>query len=184
MSGGAAGGDHAPNLHALPSPRRPAAAYRVAIVCLGNICRSPMADVVLRSKLARERLDGAVVVTSSGTGDWHVGQGMDRRAASTLAASGYDPSTHRAEHFDATWFDRHDLILTMDSMNYGDVCALLLDGAERDRVRMFRAFDPLAGADLDVPDPWYGGDQGFEDVLDMVERTTDELLRQLTGLMT
>ncbi len=154
------------------------------MVCLGNICRSPMADVVLRSKLAREHLDGAVVVTSSGTGDWHVGEGMDRRAASTLAAVGYDPSTHCAEHFDATWFDRHDLILTMDSMNYDDVCALLLDGAERDRIRMFRAFDPLAGDDLEVPDPWYGGSQGFQDVLAIVERTTGELLRQLTSLVT
>jgi protein-tyrosine phosphatase len=83
------------------------------MVCLGNICRSPMAQVVLTEKLSRRGLADRVVVRSCGTGTWHVGEEMDQRAAAALAASGYDPSLHRAAHFDATWFESSDAILAM-----------------------------------------------------------------------
>ena len=164
----------------LPPPRRPGAPYRIAVVCLGNICRSPMADVVLNAKLERAGLDRHVDVVSAGTGDWHVGNPMDRRAAAVLTARGYDASRHRAQQFDAGWHDEYDLILAMDATNLDDVTATAALSDQRTRVRLFRDFDPIAhDADRDVPDPYYGGDDGFDRVLAMVERTTAEIVRAL-----
>lgn len=161
----------------LPPARDPRAeTYSVALVCLGNICRSPMAQVVLERKLAAAGVRSAVSVTSSGTGDWHLGEPMDRRAASSLARHGYDPSRHRAQHFIGDWFGAHDAVLVMDGANLRDVLRLAPVEADRDRVLMFRAFDPLASDDLDVPDPWYGDQRGFDAVLRLVERTCDELV--------
>jgi protein-tyrosine phosphatase len=147
----------------------------VALVCLGNICRSPTAQVVLEERLARAGLDGRVVVHSSGTGDWHVGGPMDQRAAATLAAAGYDPSRHRARQYDRSWLDDHDLVLAMDLDNLADL------GGRSPRVGLFRDFDPVdPGAE--VPDPYYGGHDIFADVLEMVERTSDALVSQLAAL--
>jgi low molecular weight protein-tyrosine phosphatase len=161
----------------LPAPR--VLPYRIAFVCLGNICRSPMADVVLTQLLDDAGLATKVEVTSSGTGDWHMGQPMDARAAAQLLAEGYDASAHRAKQFDTTWLD-NDLVLAMDAKNMADIS----NGAgESDGVRMFRSFDPLADpSDLDVPDPFYGGDDGFVDVLAMVERTCRRLLTEIQAL--
>jgi protein-tyrosine phosphatase len=153
----------------IPPPRTPGR-YAVAVVCLGNICRSPMADVVLQQRLAGAGLD-AVEVRSAGTGDWHVGQPMDRRAAATLAAHGYDPTRHRAQQVGADWTERFDLVLAMDATNLEDL------GGRGDRVRLFRDFDPAGTGD--VPDPYYGGEEGFEEVLAMVERTADVLAGEL-----
>jgi protein-tyrosine phosphatase len=130
-------------------------------------------------KLADAELDGDVVVSSSGTGTWHLGEAMDRRAASTLAAQGYDPSRHQAQLFEPSAFAQHDLVLTMDAANLRDVRALAHDEADRERAMMFRAFDPLAGDDLDVPDPFYGAQGGFDEVLAIVERTSDALVAAL-----
>jgi len=152
---------------ALPLPRQDGR-YRIALVCLGNICRSPMAHVVLEARLEEEGLGDVVEVTSSGTGDWHVGHPMDRRAAATLAAAGYDPSRHRARQYDAASADRVDLVLAMDGDNLADV------GGVSPRVMLFRDFDPV-GTGGEVPDPYYGGDAGFEEVLTMVERTSASL---------
>lgn len=156
--------------------------YRVALVCLGNICRSPIADVVVNAALAEAGLTDRVEVTSCGTGTWHVGERMDRRAAAVLTGSGYDASTHRARHFGADWHD-HDLILVMDHANLADVLAELPPD-RHDRVRLFRTFDPAVEAtdpdDVpDVPDPFYGGPEGFDDVLAVVERTAQKLVREL-----
>ena len=105
---------------ALPAPRTDGR-YAVALVCLGNICRSPMADVVLTARVEEAGLADRVTVASSGTGDWHVGQPMDRRAAATLTAAGYDPSRHRAQQFAASWLEEFDLVLAMDGANLADV---------------------------------------------------------------
>jgi low molecular weight protein-tyrosine phosphatase len=166
----------------LPQPRRPGTPYVIAIVCLGNICRSPMAQVVLTEKLSRVGLASRVVVRSSGTGDWHVGEEMDARAAAALAASGYDPSLHRASHFDTSWFEASDAILVMDGANHRDVSSLAPSDAGG-RVLLFRSFDREADADADVPDPWYGGTQDFAAVLETVERTTDGLVELLQRLV-
>jgi protein-tyrosine phosphatase len=158
----------------LPPARSPDGPYRVAVVCLGNICRSPIADVVLRSALDRAGMSGRVVVESSGTGDWHLGHPMDRRAAAALAAAGYDGSEHRARQFTESWFLEHDLILAMDESNYRDIAALAPDDeTAKERVQMFRQYDPRAEyGDLEVPDPYYGGDDGFTHVLRIIERTS------------
>ena len=156
---------------ALPAPRT-SGRYRIALVCLGNICRSPMADVVLSSLVADAGLDDRVEVTSSGTGDWHVGDPMDRRAAATLTARGYDASRHRAQQFAPAWLDDRDLVLAMDHDNLADI------GGPSERVRLFRDFDP-EGTGGDVPDPYYGGDAGFQEVLTMVERASAVLVAAL-----
>ena len=155
--------------------------YRVAVVCLGNICRSPMADVVVNDRLEAAGLDDRVEVVSAGTGGWHVGGPMDRRAAALLTTHGYDATRHRAQQIEADWFDDVDLVLAMDADNFADLVAM----GPADRVRMFRDFDPRVGAagDRDVPDPYFGGDDGFEEVLAMVERTADALVPVLSRLV-
>jgi protein-tyrosine phosphatase len=163
----------------LPAPT--GSPYRIGIVCLGNICRSPTADVVLRKLLADAGLTDRVEVTSSGTGDWHVGGPMDTRAAAQLTAAGYDASAHRAQQFGPAWLDR-DLLLAMDAKNLADI------GGGNDRVRMFRSFDPEVPADattteLDTPDPYGGGEDGFVAVLEIVERTCRQLGRELEELL-
>ena len=155
----------------LPPSRTPGR-YRIALVCLGNICRSPMAHVVLEQLLDDAGLGSTVEVTSSGTGGWHEGLPMDERAAATLLAAGLDPSRHRARTFDAGWHDDHDLVLAMDRANLRDV------GGAGDRTRLFRDFDPVDPGD-DVPDPYYGGPAGFEEVLRMVERTSASIVATL-----
>ena len=156
--------------------------YRIALVCLGNICRSPMADVVLNARLGEAGLSGTIEATSCGTGTWHIGEPMDPRAAAVLTEAGYDAGRHRARHFGADWHD-HDLILTMDQSNRAEVLAQL-PADRHDRVRMFRSYDPGVGAadpdDVpDVPDPFYGGPAGFDEVLAIVERTARNLVGEL-----
>lgn len=153
---------------------------RLLIVCLGNICRSPMADVVLSDHVVRAGLADRVTVVSSGTGGWHVGRPMDERAAATLATAGYDPTRHRAQQFDATWLERYDLVLAMDGSNLADIRATAspTPGDTPDRVRLFRDFDPVDPGG-EVPDPYYGGDPGFQEVLAMVERTSAALVAAL-----
>lgn len=159
----------------LPAPRIPGR-YRVALVCLGNICRSPMAHVVLEERVAEAGLDDVVDVASCGTGGWHVGRPMDERAAATLAAEGYDPTRHRARQYDDGWGDEHDLLLAMDAANLRDL------GGRTERVRLFRDLDPVDPGS-DVPDPYYGGPAGFEEVLLMVERTSTALVSALRELL-
>ena len=147
--------------------------YRVAVVCLGNICRSPMADVVLTDRVETAGLGERVEVVSAGTGGWHVGGPMDGRAAALLTTRGYDASRHVAQQFGRHWFDEVDLVLAMDAANYADIVA----HGPRTTVRMFRDFDPCAtDADRDVPDPYFGGEDGFTEVLAIVERTCDALV--------
>ena len=155
----------------LPAPRVPGR-YRIGVVCLGNICRSPTAQVVLETLLDRAGLLGVVEVASCGTGTWHLGEAMDSRAATTLSAAGYDASGHQARKFDDGWLDDYDLVLAMDQQNLADI------GGRTARVAMFRDFDPVdTGAD--VPDPYYGGLGGYEEVLRMVERTGTAIVAAL-----
>jgi protein-tyrosine phosphatase len=143
-----------------------------------------MADVVLTQRVDDAGLAGRVTVASCGTGDWHVGQPMDQRAAATLRANDYDPSMHRARQFSASWLADHDLVLTMDADNLRDVRrveASTGSGLDPDRIRLFGDFDPVDPGG-EVPDPYYGGDQGFEEVLVMVERTCAVLVSALQQL--
>jgi protein-tyrosine phosphatase len=159
----------------LPPPRRPGR-YAIALVCLGNICRSPTAQVVLEARLARAGLDDRVSVRSSGTGDWHVGDPMDPRAAATLTEAGYDASRHRARQYDPSSVASYDLVLAMDHDNLADI------GGRSERVALFRDVDPV-GTGEDVPDPYYGGRDGFAEVLTIVERTSDALVAAIADLL-
>src|ERR1700753_2873350 len=95
----------------LPPPRHPGSPYRVCCVCLGNICRSPMAEVILRAQVERAGLGDRVAVDSAGTGDWHIGAAMDSRARDERPRHGYDGAAHRARQWDPAWFAQRDLIL-------------------------------------------------------------------------
>ncbi len=159
----------------LPPPRTPGQ-YAISLVCLGNICRSPTAHVVLEARLAAAGLDDRVSVRSSGTGDWHVGRPMDSRAAATLEHAGYDASRHRAQQYDDLRAAADDLVLAMDHDNLADL------GGRSERIGLFRDFDPV-GAGEDVPDPYYGGADGFREVLTMVERTSDALVDRLVATL-
>jgi protein-tyrosine phosphatase len=152
--------------------------FRVCLVCLGNICRSPMAEAVLRANLRSAGLNGAVVVDSAGTGDWHVGHGADARARTALLARGY-PAEHTARQFSARWFAERDLVLAMDTANLRELRSLAPDPEAAERVRLLRSYDPNASGDLDVPDPYYGGADGFDLVLDQLERACAGLVDEL-----
>jgi protein-tyrosine phosphatase len=147
------------------------AVRHVEVVCTGNICRSPIGEVVLRAKLAQAGIDD-VVVTSSGTGGWHAGDPMDPRAAAALRRRGYDGSAHRAREFRGGWFaDRH-LVLAMDS---GHLSALVRRGGA-DLAVPVELF-----ADVDVPDPYYGDESGFDEVLDQIEKAADLWVARLAA---
>jgi len=164
----------------LPPPRTPGA-YRIALVCLGNICRSPIAAVVLTARVAEAGLDDRVAVVSSGTGDWHVGHPMDERASAILTSEGYPAdavSAHRAQQVRASWLTDCDLLLAMDRQNLRDLRALADGEVDGDRVRLFGDFDPeTPGAE--VPDPYYDDEDRFPLVLAMVERTAAALVDTL-----
>jgi protein-tyrosine phosphatase len=148
-------------------------AMRILFVCMGNICRSPTAEGVMRALVREAGLEDRIEVDSAGTGGWHVGAPPDRRATDAAARRGTELSG-AARRFDATRdFDRFDLIVAMDAENRRDLEALAPDDEARAKVRMF-----LAG-DRDVPDPYYGGDDGFEEVLDLVEEAARDLLLEL-----
>jgi protein-tyrosine phosphatase len=151
---------------------------RIVFVCTGNICRSPTAEIVLRALLADAGLADRFDVASAGTGDWHVGQGADRRSLAALTARGYDGRSHRARQFAREWFDRYDLIVALDAGHLADLRRMAPPGRAGD-IRLLREFDPQAGGDLDVPDPYYGDAAGFAEVLDIVERSCGELVRQV-----
>jgi protein-tyrosine phosphatase len=150
--------------------------YHVCLVCMGNICRSPMAEVVLRRTIAEHGLDGLVTVDSAGTGSWHEGGPMDDRAAAALAERGYDGSRHRARQFLGDWFARADLVLAMDNENLRALRRIAPAGAD---VRLFRSYDPGAAEGAEVPDPYYGGTEGFVEVLRMVEAASEGLAEHL-----
>ena len=143
----------------------------VVFVCSGNICRSPVAEKVFRARLADAGLSEAVEVGSVGIGPWHVGEPMDRRAAATLRARGYETG-HTARQIDDGTLGA-DLLV---AATRGHVRDLISAGAEPERVVLLRSFDPEAPEGAEVPDPYYGGPDGFEEVLDMVEAAMPGLL--------
>ncbi|NLU69604.1 low molecular weight protein-tyrosine-phosphatase [Streptomyces sp. HNM0574] len=158
--------------------------YRVCFVCTGNICRSPMAEAVLRARVAEAGLDGLVEVSSAGTGGWHTGEGADPRTASVLDASGYE-LTHSARQFAPDWFTRHDLVVALDEGHQRELRAMAPLAEDADRIRLLRSYDPAATPDggfgLDVPDPYYGGRRGFEECLELVEAAVPGLLAEITA---
>lgn len=156
----------------------PQAPYRLMTVCTGNICRSPMAEVVLRERLEAAGLADRVVVDSSGTSDEERGNPVDPRAARVLAARGYAVPRHSARRVTRADLADRDLVLAMTADHARTLRRLAPDAAAAGRVRMFRSFDPAVPSggpdhDLDVDDPWYGDQAGFEVTLSELEAAAD-----------
>jgi protein-tyrosine phosphatase len=162
-----------------------ASQFRVTTICLGNICRSPMAEIILRDRLAGTEIEHLVTVDSAGTGDWHIGYPADPRARETLLANGYPLHDHTSRQINESWIPNIHLALVMDSMNYVDMQRMIDSSGVQTELRMYRSFDPDLGhlvepdPELDVPDPYYGGDTGFRDVLDLLERSADGIVQDL-----
>ncbi|OOG14155.1 low molecular weight protein-tyrosine-phosphatase [Pseudomonas sp. C9] len=151
---------------------------RVLFVCLGNICRSPTAEGVLRHKLREAGLADQVEVASAGTGDWHVGKAPDKRSQAAAKLRGYDLSAQRAQQVTRADFATYDLILAMDNSNLRHLKSLQPAKGKAELDLFLRRYQ----SELDeVPDPYYDGDQGFEQVLDLIERASDLLVIELKG---
>jgi protein-tyrosine phosphatase len=149
---------------------------------MGNICRSPTAEGVMRALLRDAGLEGSIEVDSAGTGNWHAGDAPDARA--TAAARTRDIELDgAARQVTAADFEAFDLLLAMDRENERELLARAPDKAARAKVRLLREFDPaaVAAGDLDVPDPYYGGPHGFEHVLDLVQAACRGLLDEVRG---
>lgn len=152
-------------------------AVRVLFVCLGNICRSPTAHGVFEALVQDQQLTAEVLVDSAGTGDWHIGHAPDKRAAAAALQRGYDLSELRARQVTPDDFHAFDYILAMDEQNLAD----LQDMAPADHqavLELFLSFAPHLD-EREVPDPYYGGDDGFEQVLNMVEEAASGLLQHI-----
>jgi protein-tyrosine phosphatase len=150
---------------------------RILFVCLGNICRSPTAEAVLRALAAREAPELSVEVDSAGTAGYHLGEPPDPRSCAAAARRGYDMRALRARIVEPGDFERFDLILAMDEENLR-VLRRRAPTVAHERLRLFLEFAP-AGAPEEVPDPYYGGPNGFEEVLDLAEAAARGLLDHL-----
>jgi len=153
---------------------------RLLFVCLGNICRSPTAEGVMRVLLEREGLDGTIELDSAGTGSWHIGSAPDSRARAAARRRDIE-LLGRARQVTNEDFDHYDLLVAMDSDNERELRAMARDEAQRAKVRRLREFDPASASagELDVPDPYYGAPGGFEEVLDIVQAGCEGLLAEL-----
>jgi protein-tyrosine phosphatase len=151
---------------------------KILMVCLGNICRSPLADGLLRKKVKDHSL--AVEVDSAGTGDWHVGDPPDDRMRATAKANGLSIDQLRGRQFEVADFDRFDQIYVMDQSNYKNVVALARNEEDKEKVDLLLNLSN-PNKNLEVPDPYFGGDEGFQQVFNMVDEATDRLIEQLKG---
>jgi protein-tyrosine phosphatase len=145
------------------------------MVCLGNICRSPAAMVVMQHLVAEAGLADRVVVESAGTGAWHVGDLADHRTRAEARARNYDLE-HRARQFRSDDFDDYDLVVAMDAENARDLRRLARDDDACAKIVLLRSFDPASPTDHEVPDPYYGDQSDFAEVFDLVEPACHALL--------
>ncbi|MGZ0712244.1 low molecular weight protein-tyrosine-phosphatase (plasmid) [Coraliomargarita sp. W4R53] len=152
--------------------------FRVVFVCTGNICRSPMADVVFRQVADAAGLGARVSSTSAGTGDWHVGERADQRTIAALERFGLDGTHHRARQFTHGDFAHSDLVVALDRSHERILRGWARSEADSDKIALLMTFDPSAQS-LDVPDPYYAGPAMFDEVLTMIESASRSLFRQL-----
>lgn len=155
------------------------ALFRICFVCTGNICRSPMAEVVFRDLIRKAGYVDAITVMSAGTGDWHVGEHSDSRTIAALETHGYDGSLHRAKQFDPDWFENLDLVVVFDRSQERILRAWATSEQDRGKVQMLLSFDSEQAAQVDVPDPYYSDAAMFDTVLGMIERSSVALFRQI-----
>jgi len=148
---------------------------KILFVCLGNICRSPLAEGVFRHKVREAGLEDVIEISSCGTGSWHVGAPPDRRMIECARDFGVSLEGQRAQQFESRHLEAFDLILAMDKNNLHDILHLDQGDDFGHKVRLFREFDPDPG-DYQVPDPYYGGSEGFVEVYQIVSRTTERII--------
>lgn len=159
-------------------------AMLITVVCLGNICRSPIGEGVLAQRLAGAGLGELVRVDSAGTGSWHVGDGADHRSLRVLEERDV-PLNHVVRQITAEWLDDIDLLLAMDTSNYADLRKLLSAAQNPPALHMFRHFDPALSAipepdnRLNVPDPYYSELDAFREVFDLIDRASEGLVAKL-----
>lgn len=149
---------------------------KILMVCLGNICRSPLAHGILEDRIIKQGLNWEV--DSAGTGAWHSGEQPDRRSIEVAQLHGIDISGQRARQFVAADFMSYDHIIAMDASNYNNIISLAENDSEKAKVSMLLNYS-FPGENRQVPDPYYGG--GFQKVYDMVEQAVDDMLSQLKG---
>jgi protein-tyrosine phosphatase len=166
------------NLRSRAAEGRP---LRLLFVCLGNICRSPTAEGVMRALVRDAGLQELIELDSAGTGGWHAGDPPDARATAAARRRGIvlEGAARQVRGGD---FEEFDLLLAMDRDNLRNLRRLAPDERSRARVRLLREFDPAAGRDLDVPDPYYGGPSGFDAALDLVQAACAALLQRLQAV--
>lgn len=162
---------------------------RIVFVCLGNICRSPVAEAALRQLLASDGVEW--LVDSAGTAAYHVGESPDRRTLASLRRHGIPEGAHKAWQFTAEHFDRFDHVIAMDRSNLDNLERLARTQADTDKLALFRSFDPEVSSrpdrdlqkgptDHDTPDPYYGDEAGFDEVVTIAKRTVKALLARLS----
>lgn len=147
---------------------------KILFVCLGNICRSPLAEGILKSKVDPSK----VFVDSAGTGHWHVGKSPDERSISIAKSNEIDITDQRGRQFSARDFDEFDLIYVMDNSNREDVLALARNDQDREKVKLILD-EIFPGENVDVPDPYYGAAVGFQNVFQMLDEACDQIASRL-----
>ena len=143
---------------------------KILMVCLGNICRSPLAEGILQTKVGDNHL-----VDSAGTGDWHVGEQPDRRSVAVAKKYGVDISDQRAMHFNPVFFDEFDLIFAMDEQNLIDLQKLARNEEEQSKIKLILEGN---GQTKNVPDPYYDGEDAFEHVYQLLDEATDGIIKK------
>ena len=147
---------------------------KVLMVCLGNICRSPLAEGLLKSKVDTSQ----IYVTSAGTGHWHVGEQPDPRSIAVAKKNGLNITDQRGRQFQADDFNEFDYIFVMDNSNKEDVLKLAKDDEHRKKVQLILE-EIFPGENVDVPDPYYGGDSGFDNVYDMLDEACEKIANRI-----
>jgi protein-tyrosine phosphatase len=147
---------------------------KILMVCLGNICRSPLAEGLLSSKLPKDKF----IVDSAGTGDYHIGKQPDKRSVLTAQKNGIDITHQKARQFTPIDFEKFDYIYVMDNSNYNDVIKLAKKEEHKKKVQLILD-DLFPGSNVDVPDPYYGLQNGFDMVYEMLDETCDILAKKL-----
>lgn len=145
---------------------------RILMVCLGNICRSPLAEGILRDKIEKHGLDA--LVKSTGTGDYHIGEPADPRSVEVATKNRIDIRSHTASQFRASDFDEYDLIYAMDKSNFNNILKLTRNDEDRAKVKILMN-EVMPGKNQDVPDPFYGGKHGFDNVYKMIDLACEKI---------
>lgn len=148
---------------------------KILMVCLGNICRSPLAEGILQSKLPKDKF----LVDSAGTGGWHSGELPDKRSIETAKNKGLDITNQRARQFKTSDFDTFDHIYVMDMSNYKNVLSLSQNEIQKSKVKLILN-ELFPNENVEVPDPYYGGQNGFEQVYEMLDKACDIIAEKFT----